>query len=331
LLGVVVQLASFAEAKERYIKPVPGALTDTFQEATAGDVLILEAGKYDITRATGLIIYKSLQIRGAMYNINGIDRSKVGKGDTAYAGKLDNKETSLVGSTKSQYVLKIQKSNTVIDGLTITSSYTGSSEHAGVIVFNPSEAITNVQIRNCVIRHLASNAFTNRLRGIYIHGTKKIENVKLQFNEIRDIKSTQYTFAIQIGGKAEYKILNQVIEGNKIENIHCEQDAKGIDLEYHEDTLVRGNVIVGIDTAVFLAHNVDGAKNDVTKITGNLVKNCKKGFWINDLAEVTKNVLMKNVKAIDIGNVGESYKTTVNNNDIYDNSEFDIINEHASA
>ena len=81
----------------------------------------------------------------------------------------DSSESTIVGADVN-YVIRISTSNVVIDGITVTSS-TLKGDLKGIDIFNSgSSPVTNIKIRNCVIRHLGSPESTSYKYMISISG-----------------------------------------------------------------------------------------------------------------------------------------------------------------
>ena len=85
-----------------------------------------------------------------------------------YSGSADAAESTITSAQR--YVIQIQTLQAELDGLTITSTYSGGSGHIGINILGPtthSQAYTDIKIKNCVIRHLGASNVGSYTYGIY--------------------------------------------------------------------------------------------------------------------------------------------------------------------
>ena len=93
------------------------AVYDAAQKTTDGDILQLAKGVFQFTKT--LVLGKSIELRGAQYQVDARSRSTTGFGKATYSGPYDLNESTLVGNDLLTLIV-IKASNVSLKGLTIT-------------------------------------------------------------------------------------------------------------------------------------------------------------------------------------------------------------------
>ena len=95
-----------------------------------------------------------------------------GLGNAAYTGSNDPAESTVYNKGKRTSTIYILASDVTLDGLTITVKY-GKFTQFGIVIAAETkdggdDNFKDIKIKNCVIRHLATNDKNNILTGILL-------------------------------------------------------------------------------------------------------------------------------------------------------------------
>ena len=110
-----------------------------------------------------------------------------------------------------------------LDGLTITSTYADTSSADpiyGVYVHSTqTTALTNIVIKNCVIRHLATSGTAGVMYGIKMTG--RYDTSTLERNDVRDMQSSAAVYGISFdrGATSSTDGNDNIIKENRIVNV----------------------------------------------------------------------------------------------------------------
>ena len=174
-----------------------GTFNTAVSAATPGDVIELLTGEFQVTgSATGILLNNPISVLGAQHGKDARGRSPTGFGNASYTGLADPNESTITCTTCYR-VIKITSSQVVLDGLSVTCSYTGTSNVNGIWIYG-SPSLSDITVINCVIRHLAHSDSNAEILGI--NAFISFHRIEISYSEIRDFKTTAYVWGIYLDG-----------------------------------------------------------------------------------------------------------------------------------